>query len=137
MAHSIEKKVYYHDTDAGGVVYYGNYLKFLEEGRTEYCISRGVDIAGLFAGGISFVVVHVEVDYVSSARYGDVLAVETEVDKVGTSSVRFSQRIKRGEQLLVRSAVVWACVNRDFKAIPVSGDIRNALLAPQLSKERE
>ena len=130
MAHSLEKKVYYHDTDAGGVVYYGNYLKFLEEGRTEYCISRGVDIAGLFAGGISFVVVHVELDYLSSARYGDVLTIVTAADKVGTSSVRFSQQIKRGEQVLVRSAVVWACVNRDFKAIPVSGDIRNALLAP-------
>ena len=130
MAHRLEKKVYYHDTDAGGVVYYGNYLKFLEEGRTEYCISRGVDVAGLFAGGISFVVVHVELDYLSSPRYGDVLTIVTAVEKVGTSSVRFSQQIKRGEQVLVKSAVVWACVNRDFKAIPVSGDIRDALLVP-------
>ncbi|MFA5101034.1 MAG: acyl-CoA thioesterase, partial [Candidatus Omnitrophota bacterium] len=42
--HILEKKVYYHDTDAGGVVYYGNYLKFLEEGRTEFCIERGFDV---------------------------------------------------------------------------------------------
>jgi hypothetical protein len=53
MQHTLERKVYYHHTDAGGVVYYGNYLTFLEEGRTECCVSRGVDVSGLFRQGIS------------------------------------------------------------------------------------
>ena len=123
----LEKKVYYHDTDAGGVVYYGNYWKFLEEGRTEFCVERGFDVRALYKQGISFVVVHAEADYKAPARYGDTLAVYTRVDSVGNSSIRFSQEIKKGDTLLVAAKIVWACVGRDFKVQPVSEDIRAAI----------
>jgi acyl-CoA thioester hydrolase len=72
---SIEKKVYYHDTDCGGIVYYANYLKFLEESRSEYCLLRGVDLAALMREGTGFPVVHIEVDYKGAARYADTVQV--------------------------------------------------------------
>jgi len=126
--HVLEKKVYYHDTDAGGVVYYGNYLKFLEEGRTEFCVERGFDVRALYDRGVSFVVVHAEADYKSPARYGDTVAIHTRVDSVGNSSIRFSQEIKRGATLLVAAKIVWACVGKDFKVQPVSDQVRSALI---------
>ena len=126
--HILEKKVYYHDTDAGGVVYYGTYFKFLEEGRTEFCVSRGFDVRALYKDGISFVVVHAEADYKAPARYGDTVAIHTRVDKVGNSSVHFSQEIKKDSALLVRAKIIWACVGRDFKVQTVSDSVRAALI---------
>jgi len=126
--HIFEKKVYYHDTDAGGVVYYGNYWKFLEEARTEFCTARGFDVRALFAKGISFFVVHAEADYKSPARYGDIVSVVTRVDKVGNSSIHFSQEIVKNSKILVSAKVVWACVGPGFKVMSVSDDIRKALL---------
>ena len=126
--HILEKNVYYHDTDAGGVVYYGTYFKFLEEGRTEFCVSRGFDVRALYKEGISFVVVHAEADYKAPARYGDTVSIHTRVDSVGNSSIHFSQEIKKDSLLLVSAKIVWACVGRDFKIQPVSDGIRRALL---------
>jgi acyl-CoA thioester hydrolase len=125
--HILNIKVYYHDTDAGGVVYYGNYLKFLEEGRTEFCAERGFDVSALYKQGIAFVVVHAEMDYKSPGRYGDILAVHTRVDKVGNSSIHFLQEIKKDGSLLVSAKVVWACVGADFKVQPVPEKVRKAL----------
>ncbi len=94
----IEKKIYYHDTDAGGVVYYASYLKHLEEGRTEYCRGKGIDLAEYAASGTIFPVVHLEVDYKSPARYGDTIRVLTRPEKVGNAYLCFSQEIKVGER---------------------------------------
>jgi acyl-CoA thioester hydrolase len=123
----IERKIYYHDTDAGGVVYYANYLKHLEEGRTEFCRHRGIDTAALLARGFSFPVVHVEVDYKSPARYGESIRIETRVEKLGESSIHFSQEIRRNGQLLVKAKTIWACVGRDFKSVKVPPDIAEKL----------
>jgi len=125
--HILKKKVYYHDTDAGGVVYYASYWKFLEEGRTEFCLERGFDVGKLFRAGISFVVVHAEADYKAPARYGDTVSVHTRVDSVGNSSIRFSQDIQNGAALLVSAQVVWACVGNDFRSRPVPDEVRAAL----------
>ncbi|MCK9595054.1 MAG: thioesterase family protein [Candidatus Omnitrophica bacterium] len=126
---SIEKKIYYYDTDAGGVVYYANYLKHLEEGRNEFCRGKGVDLAELSKSGVEFPVVHVEVDYKSPARYGDTVKVYTRIEKVGGSSVHFSQEIKRDETLLVRAKTVWACIDKQFKGRPVPEQVKDRLLA--------
>jgi acyl-CoA thioester hydrolase len=127
--HCLERKIYYHDTDAGGVVYYGNYLKFLEEGRTELCLSRGVDTGVLFNQGVAFVVVHAEMDYKYPARYGDTIAVISRVEKIGSSSVHFYQEIRIGQTVAVTARVIWACVTTDFKTRPVDASVRQALLA--------
>ena len=81
----MEIRIYYEDTDCGGVVYYGNYLKYFERARTEYLESRGQSVAALMDQGTVFVVVHAEVDYRSPGRYGETLVVETSVSLHGAS----------------------------------------------------
>ncbi|MDD2703680.1 MAG: thioesterase family protein [Candidatus Omnitrophica bacterium] len=124
---SIEKKIYYHDTDCGGVVYYANYLKFLEEGRTEFCADRGISLKELADKGAVFPVVHVEVNYKSPARYQDIIRIHTKVAKVGNSSVHYDQKITRDGVLLVEAKTVWACVGNDFKIRPVPVDLKRAI----------
>jgi acyl-CoA thioester hydrolase len=126
--HQLRNKIYYHDTDAGGVVYYATYLKHLEEGRNEYCASRGVDLRALAEQGMQFPVVHIEVDYKSPARYGDTITISSRVEKIGTSSLHFHQQISREDRLLVTAKTVWACVDGTFSIIPVPAEIKTALL---------
>jgi acyl-CoA thioester hydrolase len=83
----MEIKIYYEDTDCGGVVYYANYLKYFERARTHYLEERGLSVAGLMKEGTVFVVVHAEVDYRSPARYGDWLVIETVVSENGRAGV--------------------------------------------------
>jgi acyl-CoA thioester hydrolase len=125
----IEKKIYYYDTDAGGVVYYANYLKHLEEGRNEFCRNKGVDLAQLAISGVEFPVVHVEVDYKSPARYGDIIKIYTRIEKIGGSSVNFLQEIKKEDTLLIRAKTVWACIDKEFKVRPVPDRIKGFLAA--------
>lgn len=127
MSFYLEKKIYYHDTDAGGVVYYGAYLKHFEEARTEYFRSLGVDLVEYSKNGIIFPVVHLEIDYKSPARYGDQIQIFTRPEKVGNASLNFVQEIKRGETTLVIGKVVWACVNRDLKPTRIPEDIRSKI----------
>ena len=72
-------KIYYEDTDCGGVVYYANYLKYFERARTEYLLSHGISVAELQQQGIYFLVTHAEVFYRSAAHYGETLHVDTVV----------------------------------------------------------
>lgn len=125
--HYIDKKIYYHDTDAGGVVYYANYLKHLEEARFEFCLSKGVSMAESAKEGAIFPVVHLEVDYKSPARYGDVTRIFTEIEKIGFSSIHFLQEIKRGDLALVKAKTVWACVNEALKPIAIPDKIKTLL----------
>jgi acyl-CoA thioester hydrolase len=94
---NMEIRIYYEDTDCGGVVYYGNYLKYFERARTEYLEERGLSITGLMKKGTVFVVVHAEVDYLSPARYGDRLVIETVVSDMTAASFTFSHVIRERE----------------------------------------
>jgi acyl-CoA thioester hydrolase len=90
-------RIYHEDTDCGGVVYYGNYLKYFERARTQYLEERGLSVAGLMKEGTVFVVVHAEVDYRSPARYGDTLVIETVVSDMTAASFTFSHVIRERE----------------------------------------
>lgn len=90
----MEIRIYYEDTDCGGIVYYANYLKYFERARTEYLEARGYSVAALMAEGIVFVVVHAEVDYCSPARYGETLVVETVVSDLSRASLTFSHVVR-------------------------------------------
>ncbi len=127
----LEKKIYYHDTDAGGVVYYANYLRHLEEGRTEYCSARGIDIGKLALEGIYFVVAHLEVDYKTSARYGQTVKVNTRIEKIGRSSAHFVQTITRDDKLLIASRITWVCVNTGFKPVSIPDGIKQSFAKDQ------
>ncbi|MDP2904732.1 MAG: thioesterase family protein [Candidatus Omnitrophota bacterium] len=109
-------KIYYHHTDCGGVVYYANYLNFLEEARTEFLAAKGVSIKDQAVDGTMFVVARQEIDYKYPAVYGDILEVATLIS--GTSGVRvnFEHEIKNQEgRLIVKAKTVLVCVGKDFK----------------------
>ena len=97
-------KIYYHDTDCGGVVYYANYLKYLEEARSEYFEERGLIIKDMLKDGIGFVVARQEIDYKSPSFYGDTLEVKTRVTDASLTRVNFEYDIFKDSGSLVASA---------------------------------
>jgi acyl-CoA thioester hydrolase len=105
-------RVYYEDTDAAGVVYYANYLRYCERARTEWLRTLGFEQRALLADqGIAFVVRAIQADYLSSARLDDALTVQTRVVRLGRASLTFSQKVLRGQELMFDSAISIACVN--------------------------
>ena len=105
-------RVYYEDTDAGGIVYYANYLKFFERARTEWLRSLGIDQQALRdEHGAIFVVTSASIDYVASARLDDEVKVTLKVEKLGRASVQFAQQAWRGDTLLSSADVKVACVD--------------------------
>ncbi len=90
-------RIYYEDTDCGGVVYYANYLRYFEWGRTEYLEQHGLSVRRLLQEGTQFMVVHAEVDYRSPAHYGDVLSIETTLGKVGNASLTMAHVLRERE----------------------------------------
>ena len=124
---SIKRKIYYHHTDAGGVVYYGRYLEFFEEGRTEYLHKSGILVPEYLKKGIVFVVVRIEVDYKRPARYGDEITIFTRIGKLGNASIEFLQEIKKEDTVLVIAKAVLACIGSDFKAKPLPVEMKQAL----------
>ncbi|GAB2904019.1 tol-pal system-associated acyl-CoA thioesterase [Uliginosibacterium flavum] len=105
-------RVYYEDTDAGGVVYYANYLRFCERARTERLRALGVDQPQLLAEqNIVFVVSRVEADYLKGAELDDALSVISTVISIGAATLRFQQRVMRGEERLFEGLFTIACVD--------------------------
>lgn len=90
-------RIYYEDTDCGGVVYYANYLKYFERARTHYLEERGLSVAGLLEEGTQFMVVHAEVHYRSPARYGETLAIETTLKETGKATVTFAHVLRESQ----------------------------------------
>ena len=104
-------RVYWEDTDAGGVVYYANYLKFLERARTEWLSMLGLEQDHLAEeAGVVFVVRRVEADYLKPARFNDRLTVHSELTELNRASLLMTQQIVRGEEILLRAVVKVACV---------------------------
>ena len=104
-------RVYYEDTDAAGVVYYANYLKYMERARTEWLRGCGFEQTELAQRhGVAFVVRSAAIDYLSPARFDDELRVTVELIKVGAGQIDLVQRVLRGDALLTTAAVKVACV---------------------------
>lgn len=110
-------RVYWEDTDAGGVVYYANYLKFLERARTEWLSELGLEQDRLAREeGVVFVVRRVEADYLKPARFNDRLRVESRLENLNRASLVMSQKILREEEVLLEAVVKVACVaHPDFR----------------------
>ena len=123
MAGKIVKKIYYHDTDSGGVVYYANYLKYFEEARTEFLKDRGIDIRELEKENFLFVVRHVDIDYKSRACYGDILDIFTTITDKTKVTLNFSHEAKRNNSLLVIANTQLVCVDNNFKPAAIPEDI--------------
>lgn len=123
----MEKKIYYHDTDCGGVVYYANYLKYLEEARTEYLLQKGIELPKLAEKDIWFVVARVEIDYKAPARYQDKLFVSARVEEARMATIKFFQEIRREDVLVARATTTLVCVGKEFKPIPLPEEVKKAI----------
>lgn len=121
-------RVYYEDTDLAGIVYYANYLRFLERGRTEALIALGIDQRQLRAEeGLVFAVRHVEIDYLAPAFLQDDLTVVTATRTIGGSRVVLAQDVLRGADTLVRATVTVVCIGADGRPRRVPEPVRTAL----------
>ena len=125
----MEIRIYYEDTDAGGVVYHANYLRYFERARTEYLRDRGLSVSELAAQGNILPVVRLEVDYRAPAVYDDLLRIETEVLNVGKTSFTVGQQAVRvvDGKLLVDCKVVLVCVNAKMRARRLPDELLQAL----------
>jgi acyl-CoA thioester hydrolase len=104
--------VYYEDTDLGGVVYYANYLKFMERCRTDWLWSMGVDQQLLRAERqVQFVVTHVSIDFLRPAVLHDEILVTAELQRLAGATIHFKQTIMRGDEQLIDAAVRAACLD--------------------------
>jgi len=127
----IPVRVYYQDTDAGGVVFHAQYLAFMERARSELLNEAGIDLARFVERhGTLFMVHRIDVRYHLPARLNDLLSVSAEVVKMGRASLVFRQRVERGAELLVEADVTLALVDRDrMKPARMPGELAKALCA--------
>ncbi|HSE57892.1 MAG TPA: YbgC/FadM family acyl-CoA thioesterase [Nitrospiraceae bacterium] len=111
--HSIDIRIYYEDTDCGGVVYYANYLKYFERARTHYLESRGISVTEQLQQGTQFVVVHAELDCRAPARYGETLTIETRLAEVTRASLTFAHvvRERTSQRVVVKGSAKLAATD--------------------------
>jgi acyl-CoA thioester hydrolase len=123
--HKIDFRVYYEDTDAGGVVFYGNYLRFAERARTEWLRGHGYNQSNM---DVLFVVKHVDIEYMLPAKLDDEITIQTALQNIGRASITMTQDFYKGAQLLAKMKVVLVCVNRQIKPVSLPPDLKTKLL---------
>ena len=131
--HRLPIRVYYEDTDFGGVVYYAIYLKFIERGRTEALRDLGVDQVALKDEGTVFVVRRVEADFLKPARFDDMLEIRTWAVEVKRASALLRQEVRLGETLLFKADVTIACMGLSGRPVRIPPEISANLV--QLREE--
>lgn len=122
-------RVYYEDTDSGGVVYYANYLKFMERARSELLRAHGFEQTDLISDhGVIFVVRDVHISYLRPAVFNDLLNVTVSVHAAGRSWIEFAQTVERGGDILSRAQIKIVCVNHlSFKPVEIPEIIRKKM----------
>ncbi len=128
----MEKRIYYHDTDAGGIVYYGNYLKYLEEARTEFLETKGLSVALFRERGMLYAVRKCSITYRSPARYADTVLCDATLEKITAAQIIFNQKIfeKVSGRLLVEAEVTLACLDMNFKPMQIPEDLKAQMSQP-------
>ncbi len=124
---SLPIRVYFQDTDAGGVVYHANYLNFMERARTEWLRTHGYSNAGLMKEfGLVFVVRSFKLDYLKPALLDDLLDVTAQIKDIGRSRISLSQSVRRGDEVLTEAEVHLVCVSLEsFKPVSVPEVLRD------------
>ncbi len=135
--HRYALRVQWEDTDAAGIVYYANYLRFIERGRSDLLLSHGIDQRGLIdsENGVAFAVRACHVDYLKPARLHEELVVATAITELRGASLTLAQDVWRGAERLVRAEVQLACIDAKGRARRVPPPIAAlfATLSPNLS----
>ena len=130
MPHLFALRVYYEDTDLAGIVYYANYLKFIERARTEWVRALGVDQGRLRAGqGVVFAVRRIEADYLRPAKFDDELVVETRLRALTGARIVLEQVVVRGPARLFVAMVTLVCLAQAGVAVRLPDALRRALAA--------
>jgi acyl-CoA thioester hydrolase len=129
--HVLPVRVYFEDTDAAGVVYHANFLKFCERGRSDFIRLLGIDHQSLAAAKMGepgvFVVRHIEIDYLKPAQVDEVLEVVTRCAHIGGASLVLAQEVRRGETVIARARVTVVLVSSSGKPQRIGALIRSAL----------
>ena len=126
---SLPIRIYFEDTDSGGVVYHSNYLKFMERARTEWLSALGIDQSHLKQDKhIIFVVHRIDIQYKLPARFNDNLIVKSELKDIGSSKIEFRQMIYRENEMLIDASVDVACIDSEkFKPVRIPPTIKQAM----------
>lgn len=128
MTGKVYVRVYWEDTDAGGVVYHASYLRFMERGRTELLRERGIDQGALQRDkGLIFVVSDMNIRFRAPGKIDDELTVETAVHETGGASLRLKQKVMRGADVLVEADVTCAVISREGRPTRIPADIKAKL----------
>lgn len=128
MTNRFTLRVYYEDTDLGGIVYYANYLKFIERARTEFVRARGIDQRALKADkGIVFAVRHLEADFLGPARFDDELEVETTVEAMTGARIVMRQSVIRAGETLFSALVTLVAITEAGQPARLPANIRLSL----------
>lgn len=128
MPHTFPVRVYYEDTDMAGIVYYANYLRYIERARSDWVRDLGIDQNAMREqDGVVFVVRRVEADYIAPARFDDALEVRTVTRSVTGVKLMMGQEVWRGETLLFRAEVLVVCVGANGQPARLPANIRQKL----------
>lgn len=128
--HQFPVRVYYEDTDLAGIVYYANYLKFIERARSEWLRAIGVDQAAMKAEGLVFVVRRIEADYIAPARFDDELTVHSRIHEMGAARITMCQKVRRGDQLLFSAVVTLVCITGAGRPVRLPAAVTSRLGQP-------
>jgi acyl-CoA thioester hydrolase len=128
MSHRLTLRVYYEDTDLAGIVYYANYLKYIERGRTEYVREAGIDQVRLKANeGIVFAVRRIEADYIAPAKFDDLLDVVTQVESMTGARIIMHQVIERAGEVVFEALVTLVALSENGRPARLPAEIRQTL----------
>ena len=128
MSHTFDVRIFYEDTDMAGIVYYANYLKYIERARSDIVEQMGVDQRAMRDEDIVFVITRVEADYLGTAKFGDRLEVHTTHHAKGAVRWVFDQQVKRDGQVIFKATVTAVCMNTEGKPRRLPANLR--LTAP-------
>lgn len=129
MQHETKIRIYFQDTDAGGIVYHSNYLDYAERARSEFLYDVGLSNTALIERGVAFVVRHLEMDFRASARLDDLLTVKTHIADLKNASIVMEQVVCRDDTVLVHMTLQLAFIDlRTMRPIRVPADVKELLM---------
>ena len=129
MSHLFDLRVYYEDTDMAGIVYYANYLKFIERARSDWVREMGIDQLAMKTVGVVFAVRRVEADYLAPAVFDDALQVRTTLDTVTPARMVMGQEVWRDQTCLFRALVTIVCIGQGGKPARLPAKLRSIPLS--------
>lgn len=128
QTHQFPIRVYYEDTDMAGIVYYANYLRYIERARSDWVRRIGIDQLAMKAEGVVFAVRRLEADYLAPAHFDEELEVHTQVTGLTPARMVMAQQVQRGAAVLFAAQVTLVCIGAGGKPVRLPAKLRSALM---------